>query len=258
MRSTILFLLAATLAGPASAATTVDTTRPLRAGGTLHVSLVAGTVRVTAWDREDVHVAGTAGSDVREVKVTGGPDDVSVKVELKDERSNLDDADANLEIRVPRRAGVEISGVSAGLSVTDVAGDVKVNTVSGRVRLGGPLQRVKVASVSGGVDVTGSAPLDDLAIDTVSGDARCDVALTKDARVRIHTLSGAATLLLPAGTAAAWDVATFSGDIRNGFGPKAERKSSFLPGAKLSFETGAATARVEVATFSGNVDLRTR
>jgi predicted membrane protein len=71
-------------------------------------------------------------------------------------------------------------------------------------------------------------------------------------------MSGSIDLFLPADVAADFDVSTFSGSIRNDFGPAARRTSEYIPGKELSFTSGKGGARVVAKSFSGAVNLRKR
>ena len=62
-------------------------------------------------------------------------------------------------------------------------------------------------------------------------------------------------LLIPAGVGARFEVSTFSGNIRNGLGPAAQRVSRYGPGQELSFSSGNGGALVRVKSFSGSVTL---
>ena len=52
-----------------------------------------------------------------------------------------------------------------------------------------------------------------------------------------------------------FEVETFSGRIKNAFGPEAERTSEYAPGQELRFTTGGGDASVEVESFSGTVEI---
>ena len=54
---------------------------------------------------------------------------------------------------------------------------------------------------------------------------------------------------------AKFDVDTFNGDIRNCFGPKAERTSKHAPGWELEFTEGGGDSRVSISTLNGDVNI---
>jgi len=57
------------------------------------------------------------------------------------------------------------------------------------------------------------------------------------------------------GSDAEYDISTFSGEIRNCFGPKAVPTSEYTPGKELHFQQGQGSARIRIKTLNGDVDL---
>ncbi|HEY0198020.1 MAG TPA: DUF4097 family beta strand repeat-containing protein [Rhodanobacter sp.] len=174
-----------------------DTPIQLRHDATanVHVSIsnVAGTVSVSAWDRNEVEVTGHLGNGTKPLAITGGNDDLSIKVEPEggsggwfnwggDSRM----APSTLDLHVPKGASLDIGVVSAPLVVDGFdGGDIEVNTVSGRARINARTPSLKVESVSGNVELAGHAEQADL--QTVSGDILAPV-LGSD--VKLQTVSG--------------------------------------------------------------------
>ncbi len=284
----ILALMAATAAAPAVAQQRVDETKPAAKDGTVEVHNVAGSVRVTGWDQDQVSVTGTLGKGTERLEFTSGDRRTVVRVVLPHNAHHVDGSD--LEVKVPRGSSLEVNTVSADISVEKVGGEVDLEAVSGEVRVGGEPKRFAARSVSGDVEITAaSAPgraksvsgtvrltgvsgdveassvsgnlvvkgdaVSRVDLETTSGDIRLDAGLAKDARVEAKTVSGMVELVLPAATSADFDVTTFSGDITNDFGPAAKRSSEYGPGKELSFSTGAG-GRILAKSFSGNVHLR--
>jgi hypothetical protein len=52
-----------------------------------------------------------------------------------------------------------------------------------------------------------------------------------------------------------FDLSTFNGEIRNCFGPKAQRTDEYTPGRELRFQEGSAEARVRVKTLNGDIGV---
>ncbi len=240
---------------PAFASSPVDITRPLDADGSVSVQLVAGSVKVVGSDRNEVHVTGTIGNDVPEVEVTGSPQSLTISVRLRDHGSN-NDADADLQVQVPRGAEVSVSSVSAPITASDVTGRLALQTVSAEVVITGAPRRVRANSVSGHVSITSSQPLEAVSVDEVSGDVNLDLALAKDGELRVNTVSGAVTAKLPADAAGDFSVNTFSGAIRTDFGKEPEHRG-MGPGSGLKFSNGKG-GKYNISTFSGSVSLKKR
>lgn len=267
-------------AGPA-----IDETRRLSAGGRVHVNNVAGLIRVSTWDRDEVHVGGRLGSRSETLDVTGDAGDLSIVVRLpKQQRSS---GDTVLELRLPARARLEVETVSADLVATGVGGAVKVNTVSGDVamavaspelsvqtvsgdvRLQAPSAKaarlnsvsgdlaldglsgqLALETVSGNVELGGSGRFRDLQLKSVSGDLRLDVALEPGARVSGQTLSGEITLIVPQAVAGTALLKSFSGDTQC----EGARAVEHRDGGKREFVWGDGRgAKIELSSFSGDI-----
>ena len=290
MRKIGLALLVLAAAWPAAAQQKLDETRPASKDGVVEVHTVSGSVTVTGWDREEVAVTGTLGRGSERLEFTGSAARTEVRVVLPHFAHDVDGSD--LEIKVPAGSRLEVSTVSATIGVGAVTGPVRLESVSGGITVGGaPRQfdaksvsgdieiaaanapgrastvsgtvslkgvqgEVEASSVSGAVGVSGGA-VSRAELQTTSGDIRFDAGLASGGRLDAKTVSGTVDLLLPAATAADFDVTTFSGQISNEFGPQARRASEYGPGRELSFSTGAG-GRVVAKSFSGSVHLRKR
>jgi len=290
---TLLFtLLVCLLVSPAAwAAQTVDETRPANDSARIEIENLAGSIQVTGWNRNEVHVTGTLGDDVEGLDISGTAEHLSLEVKIPHGENRHRDVEAHLQIHVPAGCHLEVETVSSsidaadlsgGAELTSVSGDVtlsghpataEVETVSGNVRITGAGTPVDVQSVSGDVTLTGVA--DEIEVSTVdgtiavtadeirrgkiqavSGSIRVSGRLAAGARLDLQGHSSDVTLGVPAGTSASFDVTTFSGDIDNALGPEAQSTSRYTPGKKLEFSTGSGDARVSIETFSGDVTLK--
>lgn len=285
-----LLALAALVAGAAYAGNSVDETRKLAEGGTVVIENISGSVEVTGWDKKEVHVTGTLGDDVEELRITGDENRLEFEVKLPD-RSNHD-GDATLVFHVPRTCSVEVSTVSAGIDVGDVNGSIDLESVSGDVAAGGKAREVNVETVSGGIELTVDSPQTeaqsvsgdialskvsgevrvesvsgDVGIDgenvgrlraeTVSGDFAFEGSLAKDANFSIASHSGDVGILIPGNTDAAFEVSSFSGDVENDLSKEAKvHTSEYVKSKSVEFELGKGSGRVRIETFSGDVELR--
>ena len=278
------------VAAAALAQEKVDQRRPAAKNGVVEISNVAGTVKVTGWDREEVAVTGTLGRGTERLDFSGSDGKTRIKVVLPTFSHHVDGSD--LEVRVPAGSRLEVNTVSAEIAVEAVSGELGLESVSGGITVGGEAKRFSAKTVSGEIEiaatnapgraksVSGTITLKGVAgevearsvsgsivvkgdavsrveLETTSGDISFDAGLAKDGRVEAKSVSGTVDLRLPGATGADFDVTTFSGDITNDFGPAAKRTSEYGPGKELSFSTGGA-GRVVVKSFSGSVNLRKR
>lgn len=292
MRKQVIAVVGAILwVACAAAQQAINETKPAAKDGVVEVSNVAGSVRITGWDKQAVEVTGTLGRGTERLDFTSSGNRTLVKVVLPHSSHHTEGSD--LVIHVPAGSRVEAETVSAELAVADVTGALDLESVSGEVTARGNPHEVEASSVSGDVEVyASSAPvraksvsgevrvkgargtleatsvsgrvvvqgeeLHRAELETTSGSIRLDASLASDCRLDAKTVSGTIELTLPRSTAADFTVTSFSGDIDNELGPPAHRTSEYGPGRELEFSTGAGGARVTVKAFSGDVRLRAR
>lgn len=272
---------------------TIDKRAPAQAAGEVEVSNVAGSVSISGWDRNEVHVTGTLGDDVERLEFVSNGGRTLIKV-IAERRGHWGggDIDTELSIRVPKASRLDVNNVSADVSVKGVTGpqrlqtvsgevstevgreDVEVKTVSGDVSLRGQNQAgvLTVTTVSGNInasriagEVTANSTsgeielsLDKLSrarVRTVSGDLSLSGALAPKANVDTETISGETRLDLRGKVNAEFDIQSFSGDIDNCFGPEARATQEYGPGSELHFTEGDGSARVRVSTLSGDISV---
>jgi DUF4097 and DUF4098 domain-containing protein YvlB len=257
--------------------------------GEVEIVNVAGSVEVAGWDRSEVEVSGTAGSDVERVDVTSAGNRTSIRVVPHSAHIWSLDGEARLIVHVPARSMVTATLVSADFKVQGVAGDLKVQTVSGSLKgeAGGDLRastvsgevrlaaraakNIEVRTISGDVHLTGGGG--EVVITTVSGNAKLELgevtrarfktvsgdisaalALAGDGLLEGESVSGDVGMNFATAPAAEFDVQSFSGGIKNCFGPK-PAESHYGPGSRLQFTNGDGRGRVRINTKSGDVRL---
>ncbi|MDA8017467.1 MAG: hypothetical protein MPN21_08450 [Thermoanaerobaculia bacterium] len=237
--------------------------------GVVEIDQVRGTVVVSGWDRPKVEVTGRLGRDLDSVLLERRGERVLLRV-----HESLRGASADLSIRVPRGARLEIESMSLDLRVTGVEGGVDSNVVSGTQRLTGSGMDsgvVRLETVSGVLQVDGllgelvllavsgpvgvDATVRQLRVDTVNGpqDLRLQgvrrahvdslngpVALnllgfSAPAVVRATTFNGTLDLGLGAGTPALIDAAAKHGRIDNQLGGDERRRE--MSGYQAALET---------------------
>lgn len=267
----------------------VDEQRPMAGNGIVRIENAFGSVTVRGWDREELAVTGTLGKEAEGLDVDGSEKSWDIEVVLP-KRWRGDTEGSDLMVKIPRGARVQIAGVNTDLDVSDVDGRLKLNTVNGDIAVTGEPQVVRVETVNGQVEITGAASrvevsavsgdielrgttgevsassvsgdiravaeiFERVGFSSVSGDIEFRGAPVELGSVECESHSGKVTLVLPADISAEFDISTFSGDIENRFGPRAERTSEFAPGKALEFATGSGGAQISVSTFSGDIEL---
>jgi DUF4097 and DUF4098 domain-containing protein YvlB len=279
-----------TVASPAWAGTPINQRAAADASGAVEISNVAGTVRVTGWDRNEVEVTGELGEGTERLDFAVVDKVTRVKVILPNRSNNVEET--NLVVRVPAASRLAVTTVSADIEVQDVTGAQRLQTVSADIRTEAAAEDVECKSVSGDVAVNGSGKKALVTITTVSGDAMAlkvagevnantvsgnltlglgettrsrlrstsgDLTmasvLAADGRLDIESISGDVRLELHGPVNAEFDVTSFNGEIRNCFGPKAVSTSEYAPGKELQFREGQGTGRVRIKTLNGDINV---
>lgn len=214
----------------------------------LRIYVPAGRVRIVAWDRDSIDVAGTVAASAAFFGGGGG-----THAKLGVESRNQQDttlANADLVVSVPRKArawvklttgSIDATGVTgelelyavggsievqrgsgvlsvesidAGVSVSGFSGALRVRNGKAQVRLADIVGTASVASVSGSVELTGaSAP--DARVETIGG--RIDVSVKRfgGATLDLQTHSGDITIDADKSRAPAFDVLSRGGKVSN-------------------------------------------
>jgi DUF4097 and DUF4098 domain-containing protein YvlB len=281
-------------AGFATAGQAVNESHPVPAGAEVSVENIAGSVKVEGWSSNTVEVTGTLGNGVEELDFYVDEEDgeVSIEVEYDEDYHGRQDEPTNLMIKMPASSPLSVETVSASITVSGIDGWVDIETVSGKVHISGRPEALEIESVSGGVQVE-TAPsgtgiesvsgrieiasamgeldvenvsgtilvnggrLGDADFETVSGSIEC-YAMPGDGDVDMETMSGTITLTVDPDAVASYELSTFSGSIKNDFGPEPKRTSKYTPGKELSFSTGSGGPSISLTSFSGTINLMVR
>jgi hypothetical protein len=290
----MVLVLAAT---GAAAQVHVDKTRPATPDGLVQIENSFGSVRVIGWDRSEVSVTGRLAPGAEHMDLSGDKDSVWIDVDIPESWLYDSDDDTeyqtHLEIQVPAGSSVEVETLNASISVDNVNGEMElesvngsivirgnpqtvevdtitggvevnaqsaemeVSTVSGKVVLAGVARAVAVETVSGLVEIAGDG-LEEVEIETTSGDIQFDGTFTVEGSFNVETFSGHVDLLVAHDVAAKFSFVTFKGLIENEMGPRPRHQGRFNPYQEVRFSTGLNDYEVSVSTYSGNSKLRAR
>jgi DUF4097 and DUF4098 domain-containing protein YvlB len=294
----LLVALIAGVPALALAATPIERSVAVEPTARVEVANVRGSVVITGWDQPQVAIGGSLGEGSElKVEGEGARVSIRIETPDGKGWGwwgrGGPAADTRREIKVPRGVALEVDAVSADVRVDGISGsrEVSLESVSGDVRLQAEVERLQLSSVSGDIEMGGSAQRAELesvsgnlvagglageiTVETVSGDARIaagevdrlsastvsgsieiDLAPRGAATIRAETLSGELRLQVPADLSAKIEASTFSGSIRSDFGTV--DKPEHGPGESLRATAGAGAARIEVETFSGDLEIRKR
>lgn len=202
----------------------------LAAKGSVKIYNYSGSLRIIGWDRDSVHVAGTADAGAR---IFGGGSRDGVKLGVEGAGPGTPRAD--LVVRVPATAQVWARGAATAVAVEGLIGSVDVGSVGGDVRIEGAPSDLVVETMDGALEVLGSpgtlrartasgaltwrgsgdgaslasvsgrvtaerGPLGAVRIETVTGNVVLAAALRSDASIVIESHAGSVELRIPTDT----------------------------------------------------------
>ncbi len=286
-------IAAALLVAASVPAATLEERGAVDPKGDVEIINVAGSVRVTGWERAEVQVTGEIDGDNRLEFSTQGSRTL-VRVVAGNGRGR---SAAALVVHIPQLSSLSINTTSADQTIDRIRGrqrlqsvsgsidteigteDLHVKSISGDIRVrgvGNEAQRVaamrRVSSVSGDLTLSGiggeleaetvSGDLDVDAtqltrarINTTNGDLNIAAQLAKDARIDVEAVNGDVRLDLRGRVDAQFNVRTFNGDITSCFGDAQVQTRERGPGSHLDLTQGEGSARVYIKTLNGDVEL---
>lgn len=256
---------------------------PAGPGDGVEISVPAGRVVVTGWDRPEVLVRAALAHqrDRLEVERHGSriaiavaslrPDANRAELQIslpKGGRVEIDVASAEVEVRgvegeleISSLAGpVEVQGRPRSLDVTSVSGTltlqiagsrrVEAESVSGALHFAGQVDLLRADTVAGAIDMRGSAR--DLDLQTFSGEIAAELlAPPAGTRGNLRTFSGSIVLTVPAQLGARFELHSDHGTAQHR-----------LPSAKVEEGKGAlrmiqgdGSASFALESFAGNLEV---
>jgi hypothetical protein len=202
----------------------IDEGTAVPTGAVVYVRLQSGSVRVTGWDRDSVHVTGRLapgetwvtepGTDTVVVRAEGMPRGLSAPSELdiqvpRGARVVVRAAAASLVVR-GLNAEVDLSTAAGNLLVESVVGPIRAETMLGTLTVVGPVAKLTASTTSGALLV--SAPYDTAMVGEAPVITRRASVTEPFGDVLLRSVSGRITLDAPAVTKAS--VHNIRGDTR--------------------------------------------
>jgi hypothetical protein len=278
-----MMLIAAAAFTLASMVTHTDTTLTVRPGTVLDVSNYGGSVAISSWNRNAVHVEADH-SRRTNVQIETGPNALQISTNGRYGPAGVVDFQIevpvwmSVTVRGPftdvqvegTKGGVTVETVRGEVAVTGGSGIISLSTVQGSVSLQKANGRMKVSSINEGVsveDVVGDidaqtvngsvsitrAVADAIEAVSVSGDLMFAGNLKRDGQYHFQTHSGDIQLLVPDKTGAYVGVSTFTGE----FGTNCPVQLTQLKRHKqFQFTLGGGGAQLELESFSGDIQLQ--
>ena len=294
IRQALLSLAAlSTFAASVQSQVKVERGLHLAADGSVRISNLVGSVRVTGWDRDSVSLRGTLPKGDK-LFMGGGPQGMKAFVEPLNDRNPQP---SSLEVMVPTRAKVwvktataeidvsgitgeldlyvvggriRVSGRPAELNAEAIDGDIEVNgkpgwlrakSASGSVTLNGSSSDVSISTVSGGITVNSfpaesGGKFERAKIESVTGPIRFNADIEKGAAIDFDTHGGSMDIGIPRRTGADFDIASIAGTISNELNYARPVKGRYGRGSELVMTNASGGARVTIRSFKGPVTLR--
>jgi len=275
--------LTVAIATPANGQETIDRGATVSNDVRLKIWVPAGSVRLSAWDHDSLHVRGTVmGGTIYQGGARGA-------WKLNVESASEDMPTAEIDIRLPKGAQVSVKTVTASIISSDVTGwfnsvsgdvvlrgnsrrleaetldgDIAVEgrvpwlgarTGSGTIKIEGLFQDVRASSVSGGISILNKM-VNRGRFESVTGDIRYRGHFAENAEIEFDSHGGTITLVLPSEVEGTFRLTTITGTIDNQFSSLAPVPRPEGVGQDLEFTAGASATRVVVRSFKGAIRLR--
>lgn len=226
-------------------------TYPLSAQGRISLNNINGSVRITAWDRNEVKVDAVKMAYRRdrldEAKIVVRSDANALHVETSYPQLNQqtfnDGADryqnpAKVEytLSVPRGARIDsIELINGDLDVDGITGDVKASSINGRVSARELMGEVRLSTINGKVEAMFGH-------------------LNETKAISLGSVNGPVSLTIPSDSNAEIKAGTVHGSISNDFGLPV-RRGDYV-GRDLAGQLGQGGARIKLGNVNGTIAIK--
>jgi len=284
--------LALPLSAEAQGRTQIDTTVRIDRQGTVDLSLVSGTIRVTGWDRADVRISAATDGNAR-LRFDANLSRITLSLDNEYGRGRHSRNSARYVVSVPRGTRLSLEAVSGDITATGSQGEIDATSVSGDVDVSNGTKEVNAESVSGSVrvaqvngnlraesvsgdiraeTVSGSVEAStvsgvirlvgiqsrDVRTETVSGDILYTGSIDGGGKYDFESHSGTLRLNIPRWSGANISVETFSGDVNTDFAVIRQPRGRGRQRGSFEFTIGDGRARISAQTFSGRIYINNR
>ncbi len=218
---------------------------PLAAAGRVSLSNVNGSVRIGAWDKNEVQVDA--------VKRARTPEALKEAEILVDARADV----IEIRTRYPehRHRDQEAASVDYTLTVPRGARLDEIKTVNGSVEIDGISGEVRASSVNGGV--RGLRLIGELGLSTVNGRVEAEFERMEARRISLRSVNGTVVVRLPQGAGMRLSASTVNGSLESDFDLPV-RRIGFGPGRHVEATLGQGGADVSLRTVNGSIRLQRR
>jgi DUF4097 and DUF4098 domain-containing protein YvlB len=248
-----------------------DKTVPLKGGSQLTLRNVNGSVKVEAWDRDEVRIEADkevkAGTDsaahkfMDQVRIDVTPGSGSLRVETHAPKRGADgiwDAmfgnsinyHVNYTLHVPRQAAVDAESVNGGVSLAGTRGKARLETTNGAVDVKDVTGDVDAGSTNGGISATHVAGA--MKAETTNGAVDIDLAsLPSGSDLRFESTNGSVHVRLPQDARLSVDAATTNGHVKSDF-----EVHGGTPGKhSLKGDINGGGGQLKIRTTNGGIEI---
>jgi DUF4097 and DUF4098 domain-containing protein YvlB len=225
-------------------------TYPLADGGRVNLENINGSVRITAWDRNEVKVDAVKTAYTRErlqeakIEISANGNSIYIKTDYPDRDQYFTDdrygrrenpASVEYTLTVPRGARIDsVELINGGLELSGLTGDVKASSINGRVTARGLTGEAKLSTINGRLDATFD---------------RLDASKP----ISLNSVNGGVSLTLPSDSNAELKADTVHGGISNDFGLPV-RKGKYV-GRNLAGRLGQGGPRIRLSNVNGSINI---
>jgi DUF4097 and DUF4098 domain-containing protein YvlB len=276
------FTMLCLLAWPALAGA-FQKTIPVTGKADITVGTKSGDVKIVGWKKNQVKVE--ADDDIDKSILVDGD---TIRIGANEDGKITRHISADMIVHVPAGSSLNVIAISGDLSVQNASGRFKLKTISGDVSVRACSGHLSVNSTSGDIklenlnddlsfvgvsgDVVGSKikgrllegktvsgditlkniEASQLRLKTVSGEVTVGAKFAADGSVKIKTLSGGIDLLLPPDAGFDVSARSRSGSVRSEFDMKSQESSA----SRLEAKTGPGGTQIDLASFSGSIEIK--
>ncbi len=237
----------------------VEEHRPADLHGEIDITLLTGKIEVVGWEKPEIAVTGTLGSDAGKLDLAVSGSRARLRVITKGGAMDpvgahwgLDGglSGANLTVHVPSATTVSANLVSAALVIHDLTGEQDLRSVSGDVTT--TVQRAAhVHTVSGSIDLTAGAESTLLELGSVSGTIHVTGG---HGEVSVDTISGDGSFALGVVNRASFKTVSGSDHIAMGLGVDGKLEAESISGdISVDFVGAVPAAQFHLESFSGDL-----
>ena len=262
-----------------------DTVVSVDPGSRLVIESFRGEVTIDTWDRNEMRIWGNHSSrtyiDIRQsgsavrlrANAWAGPAQVdyeltipaSMDIDIRGTFISADIDGTQGEVRVFTTQGdidvrggsgyIHLETVNGRVNLENANGNIDVQSTNGRVSVTDATGEISASSVNGGITLSGIES-SDVRAETTSGGVYYDGTIVDGGRYSLSTHSGDVVVGMPDNVNATFGVSTFSGNLDTDF--PVTVTGTRAPGRPFNFTIGDGSARVEMRSFSGDIEITRR